>query len=616
MDTDLSILQDYHRTRDPDMFTRLVERHAAMVHAVAWRVTRNAADADDVTQECFLDLTRQAIRVHTSVAAWLHAAATHRALNLLRRAGRDRAASLRAAEQAKHGGAGEADARSPSWHEIAPLLDQVLEDLPDDLRQPVILHFLEGRAQAEVAELLAVSQPTVSRRIEEGLARLRQALQARGVERDVPALGASLLAGCQIALPGPVKLSLAKIGLVGIGHRAAIASAAAPAAPASTLPLLVVGSLLLVGITTAGTWCWQALHAPVAVVRPLPAPAAVGTWSAATPSGLDLTYTAFPDNYGIQDVLSDPAHPGTLYAFSCHQGLWTSSDGGLGWRKVANSGRPLEHGKASSAAMAPDGGYLLAAVPDYSPLSIYRSGDGGRTWTEHAVPIPIYAIAIDPLDQAHVVASGSESDRLIESTDGGRSWSDHGPIGSAGGDSYALHVLDRATLLAVGQADHGADPATWRATRSPAGWSWTRVSGQRHRQGSHQLVIDREQGVIYNPGCLGIERSDDLGRTWSLASGIPADVVVGTPTMLYAGCSFPVPGAYDPHLQHARRTQGARWSADPTPPGMSNGPRCFAVTRAGADLVIVSGNWLAGIWRYVEPASAASASASTSSIPP
>lgn len=105
MISDLDILQKYDQSRDPDAFNQLVTRHAAMVYAAAFRVTRNAADADDVTQECFLALVRQAARVRSSVAA---------------------------------------------WSEIAPLLDQALADLPDDRRLPLIGHYLEGRTHDEI----------------------------------------------------------------------------------------------------------------------------------------------------------------------------------------------------------------------------------------------------------------------------------------------------------------------------------------------------------------------------------------------------------------------------------------------------------------------------------
>jgi hypothetical protein len=130
----------------------------------------------------------------------------------------------------------------------------------------------------------------------------------------------------------------------------------------------------------------------------------------------------------------------------------------------------------------------------------------------------------------------------------------------------------------------------------------TRVSGQRYSQGPHQVFVDRIHGAIYNPGVGGIERSVDAGVTWSRVSSITAGTIIATPTMLYAGSSFPTLTACDPHLQHADRRVGAEWTGDPTPDGMSNGPYRCAVTYDGTNHIIITGNWLSGIWRYVEPA--------------
>jgi len=47
----------------------------------------------------------------------------------------------------------------------------------------------------------------------------------------------------------------------------------------------------------------------------------LGTCTDVTPAGIDLDGAAFDgDNFGVQDVLADPARPSDLYAFTCHQG--------------------------------------------------------------------------------------------------------------------------------------------------------------------------------------------------------------------------------------------------------------------------------------------------------
>ncbi|MFW5828827.1 MAG: RNA polymerase sigma factor [Planctomycetota bacterium] len=83
MEADLHLLRAYTDQRDAEAFARIVQRHAGMVHAVCLRVTRNQSDADDATQESFLELARQARRIRSNLAAWLHRVAHRRACRIV-----------------------------------------------------------------------------------------------------------------------------------------------------------------------------------------------------------------------------------------------------------------------------------------------------------------------------------------------------------------------------------------------------------------------------------------------------------------------------------------------------------------------------------------------------
>ena len=86
MPNDGALLQQYARTRDADAFAELVRRHAGPVYGTCLRITRNAHDAEDVAQECFMELGRNAGAIVSSLPGWLHTAATSRSVNAIRNA--------------------------------------------------------------------------------------------------------------------------------------------------------------------------------------------------------------------------------------------------------------------------------------------------------------------------------------------------------------------------------------------------------------------------------------------------------------------------------------------------------------------------------------------------
>jgi len=60
-------------------------------------------------------------------------------------------------------------------------VDESLSELPDELRHPLILHFIEGESQENIASALEVNQSTISRRIDKGISLLRESLKRKGV---------------------------------------------------------------------------------------------------------------------------------------------------------------------------------------------------------------------------------------------------------------------------------------------------------------------------------------------------------------------------------------------------------------------------------------------------
>jgi hypothetical protein len=347
-----------------------------------------------------------------------------------------------------------------------------------------------------------------------------------------------------------------------------------------------------------------------------PPPPLGGTWTNVTPAGINLdpngTAAGPTNNYGVQGVTADPAHPGTLYAPVTYQGLWKSTDYGQTWFKVVvTSGQsPMDNGRGN-LQIAPDGSYMIAAAlyPINGVINgSWKSLNGGQTWTRYNTGITgedIQNFAINPNDKTRVIASPHTGPyNLFESRDSGQTFTNLGPVGSTSFGHFLW--IDDNTLLAISDGDNGPGQGTWRGVRSsstwPWTWSWSKVSSQQHWHGSSQMYIDPTTGAIFTGGGYGIQKSSDRGLTWTTVSNANSAGIVGTATMLYATSNYANNGAgFGPNLMHSSRASGGTsWATDTPPAAMKNGWIHAAAVFDGTHWIVISGNWNAGIWRLVE----------------
>jgi len=225
--SDEYLLERWHNHMDPQAFREIVQRHGSAVYAVCCRMLRNHADAADVTQECFLEVLRnRADSSPRKLGAWLHGMATNRSLMHLRAGKRRRTREAAYAEQ-------QVMQTASDESELPGLLDEAIEDLPEELREPVVAHFLYGRSHASIARELGIPRRTVSNRIQRGLMQMGAFLRSRGVTASATVLATSLAAAKAnaAALPGAISESLARYCLQ---EAALTASGAATGAAAAT----------------------------------------------------------------------------------------------------------------------------------------------------------------------------------------------------------------------------------------------------------------------------------------------------------------------------------------------------------------------------------------------
>jgi RNA polymerase sigma-70 factor, ECF subfamily len=163
---------------DMEGLTALYDRHGRLVYSLALRIVRDAGEAEDVTQEVFVQVWRQAHRFDTdrgSVVAWLLAMTRARAIDLLRRRRvRPQPAEDPVVDQALDDGPRQ-DVQLEST-ERASTIRAALDTLPFVQRLVIELAFFDGLTHTEIAEQLEVPLGTVKTRVRQGLLRLKDML--------------------------------------------------------------------------------------------------------------------------------------------------------------------------------------------------------------------------------------------------------------------------------------------------------------------------------------------------------------------------------------------------------------------------------------------------------
>jgi RNA polymerase sigma-70 factor (ECF subfamily) len=164
---------------DHDALAELYDRHGRLVYSLALRIVRDQGDAEDVVQEVFSQVWRQASRYHESrgnVIAWMLNVARSRAIDRLRRRAARPQDAVSDATMIDVADSGPAIDDQLAWAGRAVQIRHALEDLPLLQRIAIELAFYEGLTHAEVAERLELPLGTIKTRIRQGLLKLRDRL--------------------------------------------------------------------------------------------------------------------------------------------------------------------------------------------------------------------------------------------------------------------------------------------------------------------------------------------------------------------------------------------------------------------------------------------------------
>ena len=257
--SDAELLDRFASTRSDAAeaaFEELVIRHGPMVLRVCRSVLGDAHDAEDAFQATFLVLANRAgtIRRGASLASWLFGVAQRVASRVKRGNARRRTVNQRLAERTPLS-ASPAEVE-PDWE----ILHAEIEGLPERLRAPLVLCYLEGQTSAAAASQLGLSEPTIRGRLARARERLRRRLIRRGLTTvPAPLQVAGAAPQTQAAVPENLVQSTIRIALGFTTGNAAAALARGvlnsmiwnQLKVATVVVLLAVGSLCGVWLTLA-----------------------------------------------------------------------------------------------------------------------------------------------------------------------------------------------------------------------------------------------------------------------------------------------------------------------------------------------------------------------------
>jgi RNA polymerase sigma factor (sigma-70 family) len=243
--SDAELLAHFCAAREGEAFAELVRRHGPMVLGVGLRLLGNRADAEDLFQNVIIALARQACSIRgASIGAWLHRVT-------VRLAGRALARCRSTPVSDVPIPATDADPfADAAWREVRRLLDEELNRLPERLRAPLVLCYLEALTRDEAARRLGWPLRTLERRLHQARGVLHERLVRRGVTSAALAVAALASEGLRAEVPDTVAQATLQAALHVPRAAWALGAMSAPILIGATA-LLGLGAVVVIGLLSA-----------------------------------------------------------------------------------------------------------------------------------------------------------------------------------------------------------------------------------------------------------------------------------------------------------------------------------------------------------------------------
>ena len=167
---------------DGEAFQALYEKHKRRVYSLCLRMTANTAEAEDLTQEAFLQLFRKiaTFRGESAFSTWLHRLSVNVVLMHLRKKG----LPVVSLEETTQGGEEDSPKKDFGAQDLALAgsidrmqLQKAVDDLPPGYRTIFVLHDVEGYEHNEIAEIVGCSIGNSKSQLHKARMKLRDLLK-------------------------------------------------------------------------------------------------------------------------------------------------------------------------------------------------------------------------------------------------------------------------------------------------------------------------------------------------------------------------------------------------------------------------------------------------------
>ena len=169
-------------------FQQLYDKHKRRVYSLCLRMTANTAEAEDLTQEAFLQLYRKiaTFRGESAFSTWLHRLSVNVVLMHLRK----KSLPVVSLEETTQGGEEDAPKKDFGAEDLALAgsidrlqLQKAVDDLPPGYRTIFVLHDIEGYEHNEIAGIVGCSIGNSKSQLHKARMKLRDLLKLNRAER-------------------------------------------------------------------------------------------------------------------------------------------------------------------------------------------------------------------------------------------------------------------------------------------------------------------------------------------------------------------------------------------------------------------------------------------------